>query len=1044
MHMPMKRLIFCHILACLLLSGCMKDPELGTTKVGEGEVWATLDFGHTDYEQIKITTRSTLGLIAESRVSNLYVFLFNSNGERVYGHYFDSENERQSAAEVTSGNSNCWYVNNLMSASEQTTGTIRMKLPQLTGGTFWLVANLDTDMLNISSEKFGFIQTIDELKAMVAVMNQEITSRNGSFTMTGCAENTTITSNGITYDDGGAVRIPLSRLDAKIEMRIRAAVGNETTSNGSDGETIQKLRGFTPESWQVINLPKGCYLLEHEVTDEGHDAGNGFFNSQASNFETETDESFSYDKGDGTVETITAPVHGFSFYMLENRPAAKKNVDSYHMRDKRIKDDMGAYDTTDGLWENAPESGTYLIIKGELSMDVNVESDAKQQTLNALVTYYIHLGDFGSNLNDYCVKRNTHYTYTVTIKGVDNIQVEVTTNEENESGATGQVYIAKESIYTFDSHYGQRVFSFDERNITPETVTWYVKTPFGREGMPENIDGVDVPNGLDYQWVKFIINDIDASGAYSHNNRKYDPDEVMNVMEFCSYIREQKKRFDNNQSNAFREEEDPELKKLYPDNPEIYRRNRIYVTVFVDEFYYDSDPISGEQRPTLWKEFVNQPNRMMHILCDTQFSADGESSATGSVVTIRQRSIQSIYDTTNEELNTAWGMETTDETEGKLWFYNRTERHGTTSYNNEYIGNDSHANGLYNTARLWNIVENNGFVYKQWDDYLDFNRENDHELLFLKDNDELATARYTCLMRNRDNNGDGVINANEIKWYLASLQQLTAMYIGDQGLTIDAQLYDRDNGYGKYETNEYGSQLWRRHVISSTRWGGPSLANYPTMLWAEEGLSTSAYQQYSSPSDGNKPGRYTVRCVRNLGMDPASEAAAIADLNNADKIPDRSIIFNAIQENHSTASIYEFDVSRINKQSNRYYTSRELEPGDEYSEASRLYSKFETGPMVTYTGDYQSLKTMIESGETPCPDGYRMPNIREASLMSNYITSDVNQNWWSNQYSFVNTYYSFGSLGKNYDSEISWYCTGRHITIAKPGNATMIRCVRDK
>lgn len=204
MHMPMKRLIFCHILACLLLSGCMKDPELGTTKVGEGEVWATLDFGHTDYEQIKITTRSTLGLIAESRVSNLYVFLFNSNGERVYGHYFDSENERQSAAEVTSANSNCWYVNNLMSASEQTTGTIRMKLPQLTGGTFWLVANLDTDMLNISSEKFGFIQTIDELKAMVAVMNQEITSRNGSFTMTGCAENTTITSNGITYDDGGA------------------------------------------------------------------------------------------------------------------------------------------------------------------------------------------------------------------------------------------------------------------------------------------------------------------------------------------------------------------------------------------------------------------------------------------------------------------------------------------------------------------------------------------------------------------------------------------------------------------------------------------------------------------------------------------------------------------------------------------------------------------------------------------------------------------------------------------------------------------------
>ena len=97
-------------------------------------------------------------------------------------------------------------------------------------------------------------------------------------------------------------------------------------------------------------------------------------------------------------------------------------------------------------------------------------------------------------------------------------------------------------------------------------------------------------------------------------------------------------------------------------------------------------------------------------------------------MTIRQHSIQSIFDTTNEELSTAWGGETIDETEGHLWFYNRTERHGTESYNRMDFGNTSRSNGLYNTARLWELTDGNGnFSYKQWNDYLDYDRENDHE-----------------------------------------------------------------------------------------------------------------------------------------------------------------------------------------------------------------------------------------------------------------------------------------------------------------------------
>ena len=1040
----MKRSILFCCLCSLLLGSCVKDPELDPTLVGEGDVWTTLDFTHADYDQIRITTRSTLGPAAEARVSNIYVFLFNSAGERVYGHYFDDENKRSTRDEVAAANTNCWMVDNLVNEGGETRGTIRMKIPQLAGGTFWLVSNLDTDMLNLSPEKFSFIRTIDELKALTVLLNQEITSRNGSFTMTGSAENITITSSGITSATNQRVEIPLTRLDAKIEVRVRAAVDNETQVNVSGSTTTQRIKGFTPESWQVVNLPKGSYLIEHDAADDGHDADTGFFDSPTTNFETQSEESFSYEQSDGTSVKVTAPVHGFSFYMYENRPEAKKNVTEYHQRDKRIKDDTGAYDTTDGLWENAPETSTYLVIKGEVAMDVDVSAEAKDQTLNAAVTYYIHLGDIGSipnGLNDYRVNRNTHYTYTITIKGVESIQVEVETKTENESGATGHVYIAKESIYTFDSHYGQRVFAFDQASITSENVTWYVKTPFGREGMPEVVNGAEIPNGLDYKWVSFRINDIEASGQYSHRNQKYDPDEVMDIIEFCDYIREQKERFIQNRTNDFRMEEDPELKRLYPDRPDIYTRYRIYATIFVDEFYYDKDPISGEVRTTLWKEFVNQPNRMMHILCDTKFSPDGDSSTTGSVVTIRQRSIQTIYNTEDESTQTAWGGESIDENEGLLWFYNRNETHAVESvylYVDTDYGNDSRANGLYNTARLWELTDGTG-SYKNalWDDYLDYDRENDHELIFLKDDDDLATARYACLMRNRDDNGDGIIEASEIRWYLASLQQLTALYIGDQGLSSEAKLYDQFNGYGKDEVDEYGSQLWRRHIISSTRWGSGSTSNYPAMLWAEEGLSTSAYKQYAN----TKPGRYTVRCVRNLGMDPASEQEAIQALNDADRTPEVSIRFQTVEENQSNASVYRFDLSRINKKSIRYYTSRELEPGDEYAESARVYSKFETGPLVSYSGSYGNLKSMIERGESPCPDGYRVPNIREASLMANYITSDVNPHWWPD-YAYVNTYYSFGTLGKNYDgTSTTWFYKVNHITVN--GSATNIRCVRD-
>lgn len=1046
-----NRLILLLALVLSFAAGCTRDDTTDSASVEQGETLITLDFGNNSYERVTINTRAVLDETAESRVMNLYVFIFDGAGNRIYGHYFDSDTLLTDEQTVKNSQEECWYVDNAVAGSgKQTRGRIRARVPLLAGGgEIYIIANIDADMVNISPEQLNFIHTKNDLNELTASLNQLITSRNGYFPMSGSKGGIAISKTGITANGSATVKVPLYRLDARIEVNIKIAKGTSTSTDidydaDGDGETsaavrTQKITGFRPESWQVINLPRGCFIAERAKSGtadkDSFDAPNGYFDSDAVNFEQISEES-----------------SGFAFYMLENRPNKKKSAGDFNGRDLRNKNAAGAYDDSNGLWVNAPEEGTYLIIKGEVIMDVNVSSEAKEQKLNAAVTYYIHLGDFSAktgSVDNYDIERNTRYTYNITIKGVDRIQAEVEKGKEDEPAATGHVYIAKESIYTFDSHYGQRAFSFDEAFITPATVTWYVKTPFGREGTPEIVGGVEVPNGLDYDWVHFLVNDHvvadDPTSSYSRVQKRYSPS-AMNVIDFVAYIKDQKRRFDARKKdypddpaqwtvgNDFRAETDTD----YTDT-EQQTRYRIWVTAFVDEYYYEEDPISGEKSPSLWKRFVNQPNRMMHLLCDTHFSADRESSTTGSVVTIRQRSIQSIFDP-DAPITSAWGVETEDEVGDKLWFYDDRETTGSPSsyMGSTDYGNDSESNGLYNSARLWELSDGKSFTTgKRWDEFLDFDKENDNELWFFKDDADahtLRTARYACMMRNRDNNGDGIIDASELRWYMASIRQLMNLYIGQAGISGDAILYPQSRGE-LYKTlgdvvDTDGFFPWRSHIISSTKHGNTV---HPSILWAEEGLSTSSYKE-AELKKWNQSGRFSVRCVRNLGNDPQSETEAQTRVASSELHfqPVVSVTGPGIggnTETVTTTSVYRFDLSNMNRKSIRFYTTKELEMSDEYSEMARPYLGFETGPMAESTYTHDELETMLQSGESPCPDGYRVPNMRELAMMSEYIPSG----WWSG-YIYCSNYYSI-------EPQKYWMANGERTTLAPSGNT--IRCVRD-
>ena len=1027
----MKRLIKRYILAVcsiVLLLGCSDEDMLQQGIVGS-EVNAVLHFGATHNEQINIKTRTTYDIHYESMVRNIYAFVF-VNGEKIYSHYFEEADLDNTA------NKNYWTVENMSSDgnSGQTNGTLHMCVPSVSGSAeIILVANIDLDFLNISQERLGLVRTKQDLNELVVSLNQEIPDRNaGYFMMTGSCKNASIAANGtISIPES---RITLHRLDAKVEVNVRI--------NPNEESDRQRVEEFTPESWQVINLPKSSHLIANETPLQLVE--DSYFNLSPSNFETTENEIINGNATGGVL-------HGFSFYTLENKRSGdlKKSVEgNYHNRERRNKhldnpqsDEYGSYDNSNGLWEYAPELATYIIIKGELKMIVDPGLTSEQHLI-ADVTYYVHLGDFANNKDNYDVVRNTHYKYTINIKGVENIEIEVDTSNdnqegitENQPGAMGHLYEAEEDIYTFDAHYGQRVYTIRAVDVDTENMTWYVRTPFGREGIPvKDESGKEIYNDLDYKWVEFMLNDkVAGQNRYSDSNMHYPADKsrLMNVIDMLNVIK--------SEVIVWREGGE----SLFDENGEMK------FTIFVDEFYYESNPMNPNDPDVLWKKFVNQPNRLMHILCKNNRSADDDSSVTGSILTIRQNSIQTPYNIGLErtDLNEAWGCETKDETNNEAWFYHPDER--MESLNNSHKptytpDNTSKTDGLYNTACLINLISGTGAnkslnTSLRWDTYIDYS-ENDIKL-----KGKYLSGLHSVLLRNRDLDGDGIIDPEELRWYIASLDQLCGLFIGDQGLSTDAQLYPIEASR-QPNTPISGGVFngvfpWRLHVVSSTAWL-QTAGNLPTIVWAEEGASTGEYQAH-----WGKPGYSPVRCIRNLGMEPAN--ATSIRTAGANYPEDMLVNVERPTGTINKNSVYRFDMRNMNKESLRaYYTSHELVPDNEYSSLARVYNGFETGVQQQYTTtnpSYNVLKNDLERGGSPSPEGYRVPNLREGVIMHLYCD---NATWWdSNKGTLVSNYYSFGYHGNQYD-----YVNGEHFyswsiyydRVTLGNNATQyIRFVRD-
>jgi len=1024
----MKKAFHIFLLAVLLgmTAACVEElPQPGPVTLRPSEMELLFISGPSS--AVTVSTKSDMGDVEENTVHNLYLFVFDGNGQKVFGYSFDSNCHYPSEAEGRASGRNNWWTAGLihLSAALPVDASEQYSTCTLVG-----IANVDDDRMGVSAESLGLVRNLDDLSETATrwvEFDQKTVFRSGYFLMCDSLNKVVLNKN----DDDVFVapsnkKLELERLDAKVTFNV------QVLPPVNAGDPV--VASFTPLKWQVFNVPSRSYLLPHNK-DKSQGAED-FFDTAEMNFETDSVPR-NYIKGH--PEYLK---YGFTFYMLENRPEAKDPTkDNWTYADRETRGDDGSF-----LYAN--DLATYVVLTGRLQM----EADQANATLGADVSYLIHLGDFSDDYSDFSVERNHHYKYTIYIRNAEDIRFQAENGTIVNPGASGHVLVAQNELYTCDAHYASHVFTLKASMLESliQDASWYVETPFGA-GSPDN----SAINQLDYKWVEFRVNDKDGNG-YKSNRAQYLPhdnpaSETMYIDELIAYLKEEMTKRANGTANDFT------------------GGDSINITAFVNEFYYTSHPTSGAADTRyLWKQFVNKPMRRMCMLAGSASEAirtyDGSESF-GTVFTIQQKSIQTIYNINHDELYSAWGCEHLDEadehysSDGKHFYTNNAQ---ATDRGNTHMWN-----GRENSFRIWDwrwetvsghthIFLNNGEEALRWEEYLNLTAKNG-EALMRKDNQKnYQYVRFECMSRNRDNDGDGYIDRDEVRWYMAATNQLIGLYLGWHGIEGAARLYQRN----AEDLSSSVQRDWRQRVLSSTRdesnSSNTSSDTYPRVIWAEQGVNGSNPTVSINPKEEN----YSTRCLRNLGSD-GTQDITYADtsfvpqpyLTVHRKITTRT---GDYEDAYKDSVYYEFDCSYMNTASLRGYTDNELVLHDENSEASFLYAHFVSAPPIqqpTFTAitNMDMNDYLDANGFNPyCPEGYRLPNVRELSVYRNLIPDDDKTSVFiysksNTVFAFARSYWSLGVNGlKKVTNEYGWAASNQKILMDYTGHkTTTVRCVKD-
>ena len=861
------------------------------------------------------------------------------------------------------------------------------------------------------------------------------------------AYNIPSSSNGeVTLTDGA---IHLRRLVSHVNFNVMP-----------DPELLDDNNGEYPfdikvNSFKIVNVPKFSWLYERGKSET---VGDNY--GDICTFDNRNDYYFTTGEFFGSSISVDGTTSSFNFWQAENKHVASVKCDNYLSRSEQVRDsnlpegenppanneylkNTGLFKhliNQDGSW-SSNNMATYVLINCELTYKNQINVDDKGNTTGgttpvyrtASTTYLVHLGYMDEALNDFNCYRNANYTYNVKVKGVNQITVEAFHGNERPD-AEGLVSDITHPTYNLDCHYHWFNIQLEDEELQP--------TSGGRFGFILST----YRNGKEYRYEETDFDDVAGFDALSDDIKKY-----INWVELKPTTGEDVLALYTPRGATG----STTFNLLDASKGNFTKSDSKWYTVFVNEYSYEAANANeavndAETGRPLWTSYVNQNPRRFYIKVNRSVSPDGESIYARSKYAGVQRSMMTYYSLANATPNgSAIAIEHDNEVLG-------------LNLRKSYTGTADANNGRYNCWRFtrYAYTNNNGWTTTRathrWEYFLNQTRiqtipavshgglnvgEHQEYLPMIypyrgtytggnilneystqpsastsSPNNELTIeAISACLNRNRDNNGNGVIDEDEMRWYVPAIGKYLRMIIGNRSLENPLMDYASIGSmpYGPYQrtdgTTVSGNDHCGLYMFFSS--GGSDV------LWAMEGMSTGAWPA-SNTSYNVAP--WQVRCIRNLGTnladglstsshaDPttpayiytangtSSRAGGIVRMTYYDNV---TAVRNQIFTGNGTGtrqmpvhtinnltynSLYSaFEISNMTDSTTSYRLQRTIN-GTTYSS---WYDGTLNGTGGGYTNNWAGVYSNIHSSTVnPCSkkgNGWRIPNLKELAILKN-------------------------------------------------------------